>query len=259
MNEIVNDISQVEGHIYLITNTTTNTYYVGQTLSHRKNHNKYRPFGFMGRFKDHLSEAICNTKKKQCTYLNNAIRMYGKEAFQCELLMICPRVDLDNQEIYHIKKYNSLYPNGYNLTYGGKTCKKIKTVIENTCPINTPKKRGGCMSRSKETREKMTNRLKEVMGTPEAREKQMRRSQEQHSTMKLSKFIGVNIDMNQIDEYIRVINKKDGSQFIRLVIGDKVTQFTGKYETLEELKKKATEFIKSIKNSATLPNCSGNP
>ena len=74
MNEILNDSSNVLGHIYVITNLITKKQYVGQTVSHRKNRNKYRPFGFEGRFKDHISEALCNTKKKQCNYLNNSIR-----------------------------------------------------------------------------------------------------------------------------------------------------------------------------------------
>ena len=260
MNKLLEDNSQVIGHIYLITNIKTNKYYVGQTLSHRKNRGKYRPFGYMGRFHDHISEAVCNTKKKQCTYLNNAIRLYGKEAFQCELLMACPKQELDIQEEYHIKEYKSQYPDGYNLTRGGKVFKNMETNdVEKTSPIHPPKKRGGCTSRSKETRAKMTERLKEVMGTPEARQEQMRRSQKQHSIIKLSKFKGVIVDMNNIEQYLHVRSNKDGSKFIKLVIGDKTTSFTGKYETLQELKQKAIEFIKIINQSATLPNCSGNP
>ena len=69
MNEILNDNSQVVGHIYLITNIQTNKQYVGQTLSHRKNKTKYRPFGYQGRFKDHISEAVCNTKKNNVIIL----------------------------------------------------------------------------------------------------------------------------------------------------------------------------------------------
>jgi hypothetical protein len=86
-NKLLETNRGVTGHIYRITNTQTNKIYIGQTLSHRKNRGKYRPFGYMGRFYDHSSEALCNTKKKQCTYLNNAIRMYGKDAFHCELLV----------------------------------------------------------------------------------------------------------------------------------------------------------------------------
>jgi group I intron endonuclease len=257
MNSLLEDKSQVLGHIYLITNTKTEKSYVGQTLTHRKNRGKYRPFGYMGRFQDHISEAICNTKKKQCTYLNNAIRMYGKDVFQCSLLLTCPKEDLDKQEEHFIKEYKSLYPDGYNLTRGGKVFKHMETDVDKISPL-PPKKRGGCKSRSKETRAKMTERLKEVMGTQEAREEQMKRSQKQHSTVKLSKFKGVVVDMDNMEQYLRVRNSKDGSKFIKLVIGDKTTSFTGKYETLDEIKKKAIEFIKTI-YSATLPNCSGNP
>jgi hypothetical protein len=53
---------QVIGEIYKITNTVTNKYYIGQTRSHRLNHNKYRPFGHIGRFRDHIYEANSNKK-----------------------------------------------------------------------------------------------------------------------------------------------------------------------------------------------------
>ena len=89
MNDILTDKSKILGEIYIIRNVITNMNYIGQTVSHRKNHQKYRPFGYVGRFKDHVSEAICNTKKNQCWYLNNAIRHYGKEAFAVELIHVC--------------------------------------------------------------------------------------------------------------------------------------------------------------------------
>lgn len=85
------------------------------------------------------------------------------------------------------------------------------------------------------------------------------RSQKQHTAPKLAKFIGVKIDLNNIDRYLKIRNAKDGSKFIKIIIEGKSTSFTGKYQSLEELKEKATEFIKSIYNSATLPNCSGTP
>lgn len=246
MNEILNDDSKIVGHIYIIINTTNNKKYVGQTLSHRKNNNKYRPFGYIGRFKDHISEAVCNTKKKQCTYLNNAIRLYGKDIFKVELITTCPKDKLDIYEELYIKEYNSLYPNGYNLTIGGKVFKNVNIPIIESIPRNTPKNRGGSSYRSDETRAKMTKSLKEVMGTPEARKKQMLRSQKQHSVNKLAKFKGANIDLQNIDQYIKIRNGKDGSKFIKIIIGDKTTSFTGKYESFEHLKEKAIQFIKSI-------------
>ena len=108
MSEILNDNSQVQGQIYLITNIKTNKQYVGQTLTHRKNRNKYRPFGYIGRFNDHISEAICNTKKKQCTYLNNAIRLDGKDAFTVELLLTSSKEELDSFEEQYIKLYHKI-------------------------------------------------------------------------------------------------------------------------------------------------------
>ena len=126
MSQIITDKSQVIGHIYLIERIGKKSkYYVGQSVSHRKNHGKYRPFGYEGRFRDHVSEALCNTKKKQCWYLNNAIRRYGKDAFNVSLLETCALTNMDEREQYYIQEYNSLYPNGYNLTTGGKYSKPL--------------------------------------------------------------------------------------------------------------------------------------
>ncbi len=254
MSEILSDSTKIIGHIYKIINTITKKQYVGQTLSHRKNKNKYRPFGFEGRFKDHISEALCNTKKKQCIYLNNSIREYGKEAFIVELVLECSKDELDTMEEKYIKEFNTLYPDGYNLTIGGKVFKNVDANILPNSPTNIPTKRGGCTYRSLETRTKMTESLKRVCGTALARKEQMLRSQTQHSSNKINKFNGVNIDTDNLEQYIRVINKKDGSKIIRVRVENKVTSFIGKYESIDQLKHKAKEFLKSVKNSATLPN-----
>lgn len=116
----LNEKHKVKCHIYKMTNLKNDKEYVGQTVTHRKNHNKYRPFGYNGRFNDHISEAINNTKDKQCTYLNNAIRKYGRDNFEVELITTCSLKDADETEKEYISKYGTLYPNGYNLTIGGK-------------------------------------------------------------------------------------------------------------------------------------------
>jgi hypothetical protein len=116
----LNNYESILTHIYIIRNIKTNKVYIGQAISHRLNKNKYRIFGFEGRFKDHISEAQNNTKKNQCTYLNNSIRKYGKENFNVDLVEICKISESDEKEKQYIELYNSLYPNGYNLTKGGK-------------------------------------------------------------------------------------------------------------------------------------------
>lgn len=86
LNQRLDDIDHVTGEIYIMTNQKNGKQYVGQVRSHRLNCAYYKPFGYKRRLADHTSEAMCNTKKKQCGYLNNAIRKHGPENFTVELL-----------------------------------------------------------------------------------------------------------------------------------------------------------------------------
>lgn len=259
MDSILEDKSLVKGQIYIISNLSTNISYVGQTVTHRKNHNKYRPFGYIGRFKDHISEAICNTKKNQCCYLNNAIRKYGAESFKVILLVSCELSELDSLEEKYIKEYNTLYPNGYNLTKGGKVF-KIDTYVYNESELNVPSKRGGSKYRTQETKDLISKRLKEANNDSEVRKKFMKKAQAQHNDYKLDKFVeklNEEIDIDNLDKYIFKRSNKE-LKYIRVKIGNAMTSFVGKYESMEELYNRAKLFLESV-IQATLPNCSGNP
>jgi len=245
----------IHGHIYLIVNTISQKKYVGQTWSHRKNRGQYKPFGFEGRFRDHLSEAICNTKKKQCRYLNNAIRLHGKDAFKVSLLTECPLNEIDQMEQKYIESENTLYPNGYNLTRGGKGARAVKTEDDvEALQTNTPRKRGGCKERSAETRLKISQNVKQTMETEKYRTYMMKRSQTQHYSQKLKRFEGVEIDTTNLDQYIYEKNN-----YIGVKVNNIKTTFVGKLETMETLRVRAQEFLKQIATTAMLPNCSGNP
>ena len=113
--------------IYIIRNTINGKSYVGQAVSHILNHKRYRPYGSIGRFKCHVSEAYSD-KAKQCRYLNNAIRKYGKDKFVVEILESCSVSDSNDREQYYIKYCNTLYPEGYNLTFGGNKSKCTEEV-----------------------------------------------------------------------------------------------------------------------------------
>jgi group I intron endonuclease len=93
--------------IYKITNTVNNKSYIGQTvrtLRQRKN--------------QHISES--KRGKDTTCYIHNAIRKHGDVNFKFEIIDKCKNIDeLNEKEIYHIEKYNTLKPNGYNLTEGG--------------------------------------------------------------------------------------------------------------------------------------------
>lgn len=105
--------------IYKITCTVNDKHYIGQAVSHILNHKRYRPYGMEGRFKCHISEAF-SQKKCQSKYLNNAIKKYGSDNFVVSLVEECDLSSSDEKERYYINKYNTMFPNGYNLNSGGK-------------------------------------------------------------------------------------------------------------------------------------------
>lgn len=49
-----------------------------------------------------------------------SIKKYGKENFKKEILQTCSSIEeLNIQEQYWIKHFNSIVPNGYNISLGG--------------------------------------------------------------------------------------------------------------------------------------------
>lgn len=90
--------------IYKIKNIITGKEYVGKTtkpLEHR--------------FKVHHD----SSKYGSDTYLHKSIRKYGIDNFAIELIEeVCG--DIDEKEKYWIAEFDTLSPNGYNMTIGGE-------------------------------------------------------------------------------------------------------------------------------------------
>lgn len=207
LQETLDSNEDVLAIIYIITNSKNNKKYTGQTVTHKLNTNKYRPFGEVKRLKQHCSDAICNTKKNQCTYLNNAIRKYGTDSFTVEVLEYCSQDDANDREIFHIREHNTMFPVGYNLTEGGKKG-----------PTLQPQK-----------------------------EKLMRKSHEQFAERKLERFKDVKIDCENLQKYIHERHHgRYGGTYYTVIIGGKNSIFVGKYITKEELKQKALEFVQEL-------------
>lgn len=93
-------------YIYFIINQITQERYVGQTTN------------FTRRKGEHFSKLEYNEHPNP--KLQNAYNKYGKENFIIQKICFddITKEELDDWEIYYIKKYNS-YNNGYNLTEGG--------------------------------------------------------------------------------------------------------------------------------------------
>lgn len=239
---------KVVGEIYKITNTTNGKIYIGQTRSHRLNHNKYRPFGYIGRFNDHFHEAN-SSKKNQSKCLNSALLKYGKDCFTCEKIHTCDVAELDKHEMQYIIEYNSKFPNGYNLTDGGKGFTDVKgdfiwRIDEPSPRVLNPQ------PKSDYTKQLISDRLKSALDNTEHREKMMKLTQNQHLTKKFEAFKNVVIVDDDIDNYIRVVkNNKNNTEYIRIVIDKKrITAFVGKHEPIDEIKKRAKKFILNLKD-----------
>jgi len=98
------DDKQRFGCIYMLTNLITLLCYVGKTID----------------FKNRMSQHRRHIKLDN-TYVHNSIRKHGWHNFKVEILIDnIPEEALSNLEIYYIAFYNTIRPNGYNLTRGGE-------------------------------------------------------------------------------------------------------------------------------------------
>lgn len=108
-----------EGFIYLITNNVNGKQYIGQTTQ-----------TIAKRFRSHK-----NRSKNPQQYIHNAMHSYGVENFSIKQVeKVCENTNeelskiLDELEMYYIKIYNTLSPNGYNNTIGGKINDGFKEI-----------------------------------------------------------------------------------------------------------------------------------
>lgn len=86
--------------IYKITNKLNNKVYIGQSNNIQR------------RFEEHKYQ-------EKNSAIHNAIKKYGLENFNFEIIEECSLEELDEKEIFWIKYYNS-FEDGYNLTLGGQ-------------------------------------------------------------------------------------------------------------------------------------------
>ena len=145
-------------YIYRILNKLTKKCYIGETK--RKD--------VIWRWNQHKQTIEIN---KGCPALRDAVKKYGIDNFEFSVLIICFDDERFKYEIEYIKKYNSVVPNGYNITNGGegggfqgKThTEEVKNYIKNKLKqkyIDNP-----------DLKKQLSERNKIVMSNPEVREK----------------------------------------------------------------------------------------
>ena len=103
--------------IYKITNKINNKSYIGQSVNIKR------------RWRDEKKVAFnINSERYNCP-LSKSFRKYGFENFNFEILKECEISELNEYEEYFISYYNTLAPNGYNLTAGGRGSKSCGTIL----------------------------------------------------------------------------------------------------------------------------------
>ncbi len=112
-NPTEKQLNTLIGIIYLIINKINNKCYVGQTVH-----------TFRVRYKKNKW-----WKYTTNSYLKNSVKKYGLENFEIIILKYGKTIkELNTFEENYIKKYNSIWPNGYNFVSGGEN----KKMHENT-------------------------------------------------------------------------------------------------------------------------------
>ena len=149
-----------------------------------------------------------STKKNQSHYLNNAIRKYGIESFTVDLLEYCEILNADERETYYIKELNSLYPNGYNLKNGGTTFTH--------CDESKKRVSAGVVRYFKDKKQE--------------------------------RFVNVKSIDDDIDKYIRPLNRNNTQYGWYVFIDRKKADFGGVHISLDESRDSAREFITNLKN-----------
>lgn len=94
--------------IYKITNKVNGKIYIGQSID------------ILKRWYDHKYKSFYENDVSYNSPIHSAIRKYGVQNFIFEIIEECNENVLDELEIKYIQQYNSLVPNGYNVSTGGQ-------------------------------------------------------------------------------------------------------------------------------------------
>jgi len=144
--------------IYKITHKLSGKCYIGQTIQSLK-----------GRWARHCKH------NSGCIALKEAIKKYGKDAFTIEEVASYTNMeDLNNAEEYYIDWYNSLSPNGYNLTSGGSNRRASEELRKRLSECKKGNKHNLGKKASEETRLKISLSHVGMLGkkhTKESKEK----------------------------------------------------------------------------------------
>lgn len=142
--------SKEKGYIYIFT-FPNGKHYVGLTSEH-----------YTARWRRHKNRSENANDKHHKLPIYNAIRKYGWNKVDKKIICECDKKQLDELEIKYIAEYDSLFPNGYNLTTGGNIGTKYVDSVKISRGIALKEHRIKNPV-SDETKLKMSQRKKEYL------------------------------------------------------------------------------------------------
>jgi len=114
-------------YLYRITNKINDKIYIGQSIDPIR------------RWYEHKRSASSNS----CMIISRAIKKYGNNVFIFEVIATCKTYEDANEiETLLVSQYNSLVPNGYNVSLGGMNAPKSeawKKIISQKAQERAPK------------------------------------------------------------------------------------------------------------------------
>ena len=115
--------------IYIATCNTTGLKYVGAT---KKILATGTPWGYIKRWEAHIKDAKYEKDTNQnCSLFHQAINQYGENDFIIEKIIDCNIRDMDDLEQHYIIEHNTLHPDGYNMSTGGRSTTFCEKAREN--------------------------------------------------------------------------------------------------------------------------------
>jgi len=117
-----------KGDIYMVTSKTTGLSYIGAAKKYMGEN--LQKWGTHGRWVRHVLDSGKESRAEYNSVFHTAIRELGKDDFEVKTIDECLIEELDEKETYYIKHYNTLHPNGYNMTEGGRNGKRCDEFKE---------------------------------------------------------------------------------------------------------------------------------
>ena len=222
-------------YIYRILNKITQKCYIGESKCLNINR----------RWNQH--KKTIENNKGYCPALRDAIIKYGIENFIFTVIIVCFDDDRFKYEKEYIIKYNSVVPNGYNLTNGGesggglqgkKHSEEVKNKIKNSLKqkyIDNP-----------ELKKQLSERNKIVLNIPEVKERMklgILNSDKYQKVTRAPKTYGVK---RKISEGLKKYHNENKIKPIKIKQYDNNNNLLNEYTTISEASKESSVTRKAI-------------